>query len=580
MQDIHKRRLTAMIMNHVTAAILIIDDEETLRFSFSKFLEEEGCDVVTAPGILRALEILGSAPVDVVFCDIVLPEGSGVDVLRRVRDMGLLCPVVMITGEPTIETASDAVRLGAFDYLSKPVRRDTLIRVCGQALRHKRLLEENRRFERERERYRRDLDLLFRSVSEGIAIVDSAMNVLRINESFADILETKPDAVLGKPFAAIMNATMTGCYRMLLQVMETKREVRDFRTAWKRSDGAPQAAVINILPLFEQSRDFAGAALFLRDITCQADLESRLAERFGFCRLTGRSKKMQDLYLLLEALAETDTTVLLTGESGTGKELVAEALHYAGPRAQRPLVKVNCSALSENLLESELFGHVKGAFTGADRDRIGRFQMAQGGTIMLDEIGDIAPRLQIKLLRVLQEKEFERVGDAVPIKADVRIIAATNSDLAGKMSRGEFRNDLYYRLKVVEIDLPPLRERLEDLPLLADEFRRSYNEIFKKTISGLSGDVLDALLRYSWPGNIRELKHVIEHAFVLCHDDVISIEHLPPCLRQPLLQQENIQDTLKKAGGNKSCAARLLGVSRQTVYRKMKKRPDKQNLPA
>jgi len=206
--------------------------------------------------------------------------------------------------------------------------------------------------------------------------------------------------------------------------------------------------------------------------------------------------------------------------------------------------------------------------------------MAQGGTILLDEIGDIAPRLQIKLLRVLQEKEFERVGDADPIRADVRIIAATNSNLAEKISRGEFRTDLYYRLKVVEIDLPPLRERLEDLPMLVDEFCRAYNETFKKTISGISDEVRDVLLNHSWPGNIRELKHVVEHAFVRCHDAVISTEHLPAHLTQAALQQENILDVLNKAGGNKSHAARLLGVSRQTVYRKMKKRPDRKDAQA
>ena len=565
-------------MNLVTPKILIIDDEETLRFSFKKFLEDAGFGVVTAAGIPPALEILAADRIDVVFCDIVLPEGSGVEVLSRTRNMNLLCPVVMITGEPTVESAADAVRLGAFDYLPKPVRRDTLIRVCKQALRHKCLLDENRRIQLEKDLYRRDLDLLFRSVSEGIAIVDSDMNVLRVNEALAKILETQPEAMLNKQLAVALNGHRTECSKMLMQVMETKKEVRELRVSWKRSDGALQVAIMNISPLFEHSRGFTGAALLLRDITRQADLENQLTGRRGFYRLTGKSKKMQKIYPLLEALAETDTTVLLTGESGTGKELVAEAIHYAGPRAQRPLIKVNCSALSEHLLENELFGHVKGAFTGADRDRTGRFQMAQGGTIMLDEIGDIPPRLQIKLLRVLQEKEFERVGDATPIRADVRIIAVTNSNLAEKIKRGEFRSDLYYRLKVVEIDLPPLRERLEDLPLLADEFCKAYNETFKKTITGISDEVLDMLLGHSWPGNIRELKHVIEHAFVLCHDAVISIEHVPAYLRQAVLQQENILDTLKKAGGNKSGAARLLGVSRQTVYRKMKKRTDRKNV--
>ena len=299
---------------------------------------------------------------------------------------------------------------------------------------------------------------------------------------------------------------------------------------------------------------------------------------------------MQDIYRLLEDLANLETTVLITGESGTGKELVARALHYSGQRAFRPFVTVNCSALAESLLESELFGHVKGAFTGAIKDKQGRFQAANGGTILLDEIGDISPLIQLKLLRVLQEKVFERVGESVPQKVDVRVIACTNKDLKEKVKRGEFRQDLYYRLKVVEVSLPPLRERLEDLPLLVNHFCHSFNERFKKNIEGISSEVLSRFMNYSWPGNVRELEHVMEHAFVLCRGPVITLDHLPLEIRddgvtggaeknvkipvQETQPQEpngsqQILNALNKAHWNKTKAARLLGISRRTIYRKI-----------
>jgi transcriptional regulator with PAS, ATPase and Fis domain len=292
---------------------------------------------------------------------------------------------------------------------------------------------------------------------------------------------------------------------------------------------------------------------------------------------------MQEIYGLLEDLADLETTVLVTGESGTGKELVAKALHYSGRRAFKPFVMVNCSALAENLLESELFGHVKGAFTGAIRDKQGRFQAANGGTVLLDEIGDISPGIQLKLLRVLQEKEFERVGESNTLKVDVRVIASTNRDLKEKVRRGEFREDLYYRLKVVEITLPPLCQRLEDIPLLVDHFCNSFNKIFKKNIEGISIEVLNTFMNYPWPGNIRELEHAIEHGFVLCHGEIITLDHIPKEIRdyfrteKHMLKEkaadepQGILNALSKTDWNKAKAARLLGINRRTIYRKIYK---------
>jgi transcriptional regulator with GAF, ATPase, and Fis domain len=334
-------------------------------------------------------------------------------------------------------------------------------------------------------------------------------------------------------------------------------------------------------PLTDTEDRFLGAVLVIRDITRLTDLERELRERHHYHNIIGKSPGMQKIYRLLEDLADAETTVLITGESGTGKELVARALHYGGGRATKPLIKVNCSALAENLLESELFGHVKGAFTGAIRDKQGRFEAADGGSILLDEIGDVSARIQLKLLRVLQERELERVGDSTPIEVDVRVIAVTNRDLKEKVRLGEFREDLYYRLKVIEVALPPLRERREDIPFLVEHFVSQFNERFKKNIVGVSDGVLRRLMGYQWPGNVRELEHAIEHAFVLCHGRTIMEDHLPveiqgePGAREPSPSQkasgarESVVEALARTGWNKAKAARLLGVSRQTIYRQI-----------
>jgi transcriptional regulator with PAS, ATPase and Fis domain len=371
------------------------------------------------------------------------------------------------------------------------------------------------------------------------------------------------------------------CHKALKETLKTKNAVREYGIECKHQKRPRQVVALNSSPLMNRDNEFMGAVLVVRDVTRLADLERKLKERHKFQNLIGKSKKMQEIYRLLEDLADTETTVLITGESGTGKELVAEALHYGGIRSDRTLVKVNCSALAENLLESELFGHVKGAFTDAIKDKTGRFQMANGGTILLDEIGDISPRIQLKLLRVLEDRGFERVGDSTPVKADVRVIATTNQDLIGKVRLGEFRQDLYYRLKVIEVPLPPLRERREDLPLLVDHFCNLFNKRDNKNIVGISNQVKNIFMRYPWQGNVRELEHAIEHAFILCHGPTITVDHLPaemindtkdhgpPLKNIPARGRDAIVEALEKTGWNKSKAARLLGVSRQTIYRKI-----------
>ncbi len=318
-----------------------------------------------------------------------------------------------------------------------------------------------------------------------------------------------------------------------------------------------------------------------REITL---LRQTLRGEDGFEGLVGSSPAMTSLYRLIETVAQSDYPVLIQGASGTGKELAAEAIHRRGPRANKPYLKVNCAALNPNLLESELFGHVKGSFTGADRDRVGRFEAAEGGDILLDEIGEIPPATQLRLLRVLQEKEIERVGENRPRPVNVRILAATNRDLSELVRRGAFREDLFYRLDVVPVHLPSLAERREDIPQLVEHFMAQAAAKSGKEIAGMAPDAFDLLDAYPWPGNVRELRHAVEYACVLCPGGVITAEHLPPKLRRPvaapaaavgtqagrrLAQRQELIEALRQAGGNKSQAAELLGVCRATIWNRI-----------
>ena len=554
--------------------ILIIDDEEVIRFAFKTHLSKEEYEVLTAEDYSSALEIISNTDLDVIIADIILGGHTGIDILREVKDLNMNCPVIMITGEPNVETAADAVRLGAFDYLPKPVRKDMLLRVTNHALNHKALMDE-------KEKYRQNLEAIFGSLNDAIITVDQEMHVLEANEATKHICGLFPRKIIGKEFGEVQTQCTKPCLKVLRETLKTKKIVKEYRVECRHQDRSHQVVLLSSSPLTSPGNRFRGAILVARDITRLTDLERELKERHRFHNIIGKSRKMQEIYRLLEDLADTDTTLLITGESGTGKEMVARALHYESPRAANRLVNVSCSALTENLLESELFGHVKGAFTGSVSDKIGRFQMADGGTIFLDEIGSITPMIQLKLLRVLQEKEFERVGESDPIKVNVRIIAATNRNLRKKVSLGEFREDLYYRLKVVEIKLPPLREREEDIPLLVDHFCENLNKKINKNIDGISDEALILFMRYPWPGNVRELEHALEHAFILCHGSTITIDHLPPEISEDskikahspdersVDEQQKILQALNNTDWNKAKAARLLGVSRRTIYRKI-----------
>ena len=552
--------------------ILVIDDEEGIRFTLEKFLVKEGYEVETAGDYDEAIQKVGQADFDLIFADILLGGMTGIDILRDIRGRNILCPVIMITGYPNIETATEAIRLGAFDYIPKPIQKEMLLHVAGLALQHKKVIDE-------KEKYRSNLEAIFRSVKDGIITVDKDMQIVEVNEAAENLCHISRD-MIGRTFTTIPQGCSGKCLETMVETIEKKQAVEISRFECRQRDRAEQVVTLTASPLLDRQGFFSGAVLVVRDETRLADLERDLNERQQFHNIIGSNEAMQKVYRLIEDLADVQTTVLITGESGTGKELVAEALHYRGGRSGNPLVKVNCAALSENLLESELFGHVRGAFTGAIKDKIGRFQRADGGTIFLDEIGDISPGMQSRLLRVLQEMEFERVGDSTPIKVDVRVIAATNKDLREKVRNREFREDLYYRLKVVEIALPPLRKRREDIPLLIEHFIKKFNKKLNKDIVGISAEAQDRFMNYDWPGNIRELEHTLEHAFIVCRQNSIATEDLPSHLTGPLaIETSSVSDNggnyltifeaLDKTGWNKAKAARLLGISRQTLYRKM-----------
>jgi two-component system response regulator HydG len=436
--------------------VLVIDDEESNRLTLERLLTREDFAVVHAPHGRDGLEIVRAEPIDVVLTDLKMPGMSGLDVLKAVRTLDPDIEVVVMTAYGTVDTAVEAMKEGAFDFVAKPLKRAELVRTLRQAAERRALRREN-------------------------------------------------------------------------------QQLRD------RLSGGTDGALI------------------------------------------GQSIAMRALLAEAEQVASSDATVLLSGQSGTGKGRLARLMHEMSRRRAGRLVTVNCAALPEQLLESELFGYEQGAFTGAARRKEGRFDVARGGTLFLDEITEIQPAMQVKLLRVLQEGEYERVGGNEPITADVRVIAACNRDLEAEVRAGRFREDLYYRLNVIRLHLPTLAERFEDVPLLAQHFLARYATKNSKDVRGFSPDALDALQSWTWPGNVRELENAVERAVVLCRSNLIGVDDLPPALRAvkgrqqiafvvgtPLhvVERRMIEETLRSVHGDKSLAASLLGITARTIYRR------------
>ncbi|GBE12455.1 transcriptional regulatory protein ZraR [bacterium BMS3Bbin14] len=587
--------------------ILIVDDDEGIRITFERFLVREGYGpIVTASNVAGALAAVREHVFDLVIFDFTLEGERGVSLLQQLREAGVDCPVVVITGFLDVDSASEIVRMGAFDYVPKPVNKQTLLRFTAQALRHRSLQNEKKRLVSENEQYRRYLEAVFRSVQDAIITVDADMNIIQFNKKAREWMlgpdrESQPPGMISDLHGELGDA----CREDALQVVNSRSEVNEHRIEFQSINEGKRVVSLNAAPVLDDSNAFKGVVLVAHDITTNGVKRTR--DRADFHGYTDSSPAMQEVYSLIENVGKVDTTVLITGESGTGKELAAEALHAESPRRNMPLVKVDCASIPEELLESELFGHKKGAFTGADRDRTGRILKADGGTLFLDEIGDISPRMQLRLLRFLQEQTFYPVGQDKPVQVDVRLITATNADLKDKLKKGLFREDLYYRLRVVEVNLPPLRARREGLPVLINHFFTRFREKLGRDISAISDQAMAALTQYSWPGNVRELEHTIERACVLCTGSTLSLECLPdeitkPNIQRPLrsadeqnnfveqhqpanesfpasrrielrsspaLTRDDIVDALRLAGGNKVKAAHLLGIHRSTLYRKI-----------
>jgi len=436
-----------------------VDDEEAVRDSCRQTLERSGFRVLTARDGVEGLRTVLQRPVDLVLLDLKMPGLGGVEFLRRARAERAGLDVIVITGYSSVESAVECMRLGAYDYLTKPFNAETLRLAVGRALQKRRLTEENR--------------------------------ALRA--------QIRGDAAAG--------------------------------------------------PL-----------------------------------LLGQSPAIRRVQELIEAVAPTDTTVLVLGESGTGKELVAQAIHQASPRRERPFLTVDCGSLVESLCESELYGHVRGAFTGAVASRPGRFELARGGTVFLDEIANMSPAMQAKLLRVVQEREVVPVGGSEPIRVDVRVIAATHHDLEADVREGRFREDLFYRLSVVQIDIPPLRARREDIPLLAEGLLQRLSRRKLLPVKRITPEAVAAMLRYDWPGNVRELENHLERAMVLARGDEVGPDDLQLAglighdlpeggaegLRLRSQEEQHIRKVLELSGGHLGRSAELLGIDRKTLWRKLK----------
>lgn len=428
-------------------------------------------------------------------------------------------------------------------------------------------------------------NVILDSISEGVFTVDMDWRITSFNRAAEEISGIKRREAIGRHCRDVLRADVceTGC--TLRQTMDTSKPIMNRAVHIIDAQGKKRAIAISTALLKNSSGKVIGGVETFRDMSTVEQLRKEIAGRYSCEDIISQSHKMQNIFAIMPNIAESNTTVLIEGESGTGKELFARAIHNMSFRKDKPFIAVNCGALPDSLLESELFGYKAGAFTDAKKDKPGRFALAQGGTIFLDEIGDVSASVQVKLLRVLQERIYEPVGGVSSVKADVRVITATNKKLDQLVQHEKFRDDLYYRINVMKLELPPLRDKKEDIPLLVEHFISRFNRLQNKNICCVTNEVTAALLAHDYPGNVRELENIIEHCFVLCEGEIIEVKHLPSTVR-PILKTESpgntepstirqmevvlITQALRRNKGNKTAAARELGIDKSTLFRKMK----------
>lgn len=427
---------------------------------------------------------------------------------------------------------------------------------------------------------------ILESISDGVFTVNPEWRITSFNRAAEEITGIDREEAIGSQCWEVFRSSMCESECALRKTLQTGKPVVSRTGYIINAEGRKIPVSVSTAVLKNPDGEIIGGAETFRDLSEVESLRSELKGRYRIGDLISRNNRMQEIFEILPAIAGSPATVLILGETGTGKEVIARIIHSLSPRSEGPFIAVNCGALPETLLESELFGYKKGAFTGANRDKPGLFQRASGGSIFLDEIAEMSPALQVKLLHVLQEKSFTPLGATRSMKSDVRIIVATNKDLSDMMKKGTFREDLYYRINVVRIELPPLRERREDIPLLVEQFIDRFNRLHLKSIQGITPEALSMLMAYDWPGNIRELENAIERSFILCNEEMIEAQHLPDELTKrtkitpsvedmksarDLLETQVIINALEKNNFNRIAAARDLGIHKSTLFRKIKR---------
>ncbi|MBM4043827.1 MAG: PAS domain-containing protein [Planctomycetes bacterium] len=427
-------------------------------------------------------------------------------------------------------------------------------------------------------------DIILDSIADGVFTVDKDWRITSFNRAAEAITGVTRQEAIGKPCCDVFRASVCESECALRRTLETGKETVNKAVYIVNADGNRIPISISTAILRDRRGRVIGGVETFRDLSLVEELRKELTGQYTFADILGKSREMRRLFEMLPQVAASDSTVLIEGESGTGKELFARAIHDLSARRKKPFVAVSCAALPDALLESELFGYKAGAFTDARKDKPGRFALAEGGTAFLDEIGDISAAMQVRLLRVLQERAFEPLGGTESVKANVRVVAATNRELAKLVEDGKFRSDLYYRINVVRLTLPPLRERRDDIPLLAEHFIGKFNRLKGKDVAGLSAEALAILVGHDYPGNVRELENVIEHAFVLCGAGMIEPKHLPEHLRPAVptagatvgvaetladMERRLILDALQRNAWNRLAAAKELGIHKSTLFRKI-----------
>jgi len=564
---------------NTTTILLVEDNPGDARLIRELFRDIHGrsFDILTAESFRQAHDRLKASTVDLALVDLSLPDSHGLDTFRKLARSYPSLPQVLLTGLNDRETAIQAVREGAQDYLLKgEVDGHILMRAIDYAIERKHIQAELEAANTRLQKSAEDLHSILNQLHIGTILIDPDGRILHMSVSALRLLGKNGTIPEGRPWQDALGFADHDVHALegLMQQDERKKILVHFTPPGH----SPRWLEIDI---HDDPRDIRAKMFFLYDVTEIHTLRRQLEDKSQFHDLIGKCRPMQDVYRQIRNLALVDSTVIIEGETGTGKELVARALHDSSPRNDKPFLAVNCAGLTESLLGSQLFGHRKGAFTGAHSDHKGFFESAQGGTIFLDEIGDMPAPVQTSLLRVLQEKEITRLGESQPRKVDVRIICATHHDLQDQVARQTFRADLLYRIRVGRIHLPPLRERQEDFPLLIWAFvgqcRKAMGKLF---VQDVGADAMQRLSRYQWPGNIRELKSVIEYAVLQCEGDTIQTRHFPPELLEspePALpasemtttakDRERLLGALKEAKGNRAKAAQLLGISRATFYR-------------